>query len=97
MSACDSAKIVTALYTVYDPLSVSSVLDLLDCGRIEEFVVFVSVYRVFIFDEGIGVCVWQPEDIFPAVTWDDIVTVLRVEVLELFKRCASQLDRKSVV
>ena len=44
------------------------------------------VDRVFVFDESVGVLVGKPENIFSAVSRDDFVSVLRIEVLQFVER-----------
>ena len=49
------------------------------------------VDRIFVLDEGIRICIRKSEDILLAVAGDDVVTILRVEVLQLFKRRSCKL------
>ena len=53
VSCGNLAEVVSALDLVYDSLSIASVLDLLDCQRIEIDAVLVPVQAVFMCDEGI--------------------------------------------
>ena len=42
------------------------------------------------FDEGIGIGVWDSENVFFFVSRDDFVSVLRVEILQFVERCSSE-------
>ena len=73
---CNPSEIVSALDTIDDSFTVSTVLDLLEGCRVEVLIHLVTVDRVFLLDEGICVVVWQTENVLAACSWDDVVTIL---------------------
>ena len=84
------AKIVSALDSIDDSLAVTILLDLLDGYRVEVYVSLMSVEAVLVFDECVRISVWDAEDILSVVARNDLVPVLRVEVLKVLKRSTSQ-------
>ena len=49
-----------------------------------------SVEGILIVNEGICILIWNPEDILFAVAWNDLVAILRIQVLELIQRRSSK-------
>ena len=85
VSSGNLAEVVSALDLVYDSLSIASVLDLLDCQRIEIDAVLVPVQTVFMCDEGICKLIRYAENVFAVVAGDDVVAILRIKTLKLLK------------
>lgn len=86
----DSSEIISALDTIYDTHAVSVLLDLLDGHRVEIYICLVSVKAVLILKEGIGIFIWNAEDVLSVVSWNDLMSILRIKILQVLKRCSGE-------
>ena len=84
------SKIISALDTIHDAYSISVFLDLLDGHRIEVYISLVSVEAVLVFEECVCIFIRNAKNILSVIAWDDLVSVLRVQVLEILQRSSSQ-------
>ena len=84
--AGDPSEVFSLLDLVDDPHSVSTFLDLPYGHRVEEDVSLMPVEAVLVLYEAAGILIRDPEDVFPFMSRNDLMTVLWVEVLELVQR-----------
>ena len=81
---------ISAAHPVDNPLPIATILYLLDSDRIEEFVSLVCVQRVFDIDVIVDIIVRNAQDVLLFISRDDLVPVLRVEVLQFLERNTCQ-------